>query len=102
MKKKLFLILALAFFSALSLMAVDKTKQSKKNSTIVVTGYIVSKGNMPFNFPAIVTEDNTEYAFRCTERQKKKLLNLQGKKIRFTLLLKDDGVMVLKKYKVLK
>lgn len=86
----------------MGLLAADKGQQTKKNSTILVTGYIVSKGNVPFTFPAIVTEDGDEYVFTCTNRQKNKLLNLQGKKIRFTLLLKEDGVMVLKKYKVLK
>ena len=102
MKKKLCLILLVSLISSLGLFAVDKSAQSKKNSTIVVTGYVVSKGNMPFNFPAIKTEDDTEYLFNCTDRQKKKLLKLQGKELRFTLLQNEDGVLILKKYKVLK
>ena len=102
MKKRFIIFLAFSIFSIVGLLAADKGQQAKKNSTIVVTGYIVSKGNVPFTFPAIVTEDGDEYVFKFTDRQKKKLLKLQGKKIRFTLLVKDDEGMVLKKYKVLK
>lgn len=102
MKKRLIIFLAFSIFSMFGLIAEDKGQQAKKNSTLVVTGYIVSKGNVPFTFPAIVTEDGDEYVFKFTDRQKKKLLKLQGRSIRFTLLVKEDGVMVLKKYKVLK
>ena len=103
MKKKLFLILALAFFSALSLMAVDKTKQSKKNSTIVVTGYIVSKGNMPFPQAAIQTTDGQEYLIICNEKTNKKLLNTQGKKVKLTGYIQEaTGFFVLKKWKKVK
>ncbi|MBR6341534.1 MAG: hypothetical protein IKR64_06510 [Treponema sp.] len=100
--KKLFIILLVSMISTLGLFAVDKSAQSKNDSTIVITGYIVSKGNMPFNFPAIKTQNGTEYLFTCTARQKKKLLKLQGRDIRFTLLQNEDGALVLKKYKVLK
>ena len=102
MKKKLLLILLVSLISMLGLFAVDKSTQSKKNSTVVITGYVVSKGNMPFVFPAIKTEDGTEYLFTCTARQKKKLLKLQGRDLRFTLLQNEDGALILKKYKVLK
>lgn len=102
MKKKLLLILLVSMIFMLGVFAVDKAAQSKKNSTVVITGYVVSKGNMPFNFPAIKTEDGTEYLFTCTARQKKKLLKLQGRDLRFTLLQNEDGALVLKKYKVLK
>lgn len=102
MKKKLLLILLVSMISMIGVFAADKAAQSKKNSTIVITGYVVSKGNMPFVFPAIQTEDGTEYLFTCTARQKKKLLKLQGRDIRFTLLQNEDGALVLKKYKVLK
>jgi len=102
MKKKLLLILLVSMISMLGVFAVDKSAQSKKKSTVVITGYVVSKGNMPFVFPAIKTEDGTEYLFTCTARQKKKLLKLQGRDLRFTLLQNEDGALVLKKYKVLK
>ena len=102
MKKKLFIILLVSVLSAFGLFAADKSSKSKNVATVVITGYVVSKGNMPFVFPAILTEDGTEYLFTCTARQKKKLLKLQGSDIRFTLLQNEDGFLILKKYKVFK
>ena len=98
---KRFLIFILSLFCISSLFSVNKKEQIKKNSNIVVTGYILAKGNEPFVVPAIKTEDNLEYLISCNANKRKKLLKLQGYKIKFTGYL-DEDMFVLKKYKVLK
>ena len=98
-KHLLIILISLSLVSVLS--AVQKTAKSDKAAKIVVTGYVVSKGNMPFVYPVIQTEDGTEYMISCKDKVKQKLLNKQGYLIKFTGKL-DNGVFVLKKYKVQK
>ena len=101
MKKKLFVYL----FSILivsALFGVQKTSQVKTNSKVVVTGYVAAKGNVPFIYPAIKTEDGTEYMIVCKDKAKQKLLNAQGQLIKFTGTINEEGAFVLKKWKVLK
>ena len=100
MNKKLLVIL-LTIFSVSMLFGVQKTAQTKSNSKTVITGYIVSKGNVPFTYPAIRTEDGTEYIITCKNSTKKKLLNAQGQLIKFTGKI-DDGFFILKKWKIVK
>lgn len=104
--KKAFLIILFASFCLLQGFTqgttVNKSEQAKNNSKIVVTGYVLSKGNVPFVFPVIRGDDENEYVIVCTEKQKRKLLNLQGRHLRFTLVQKDQTSYVLKKYKKIK
>ena len=92
-----FLILILPFFA----FGVQKSEQSK-NSSITITGYVVSKGNVPFTEPAIRGDDGNEYSLICSEKQKRRLLDLQGKHLRFTLQKNDEIFYVVKKYKIIK
>ena len=100
--KKNYLILLLSIFLISALFGVQKNTQSKNNSKIVVTGYVVNKGNVPFTFPAIVADDGNEYSIVCTEKQKRRLLNNQGKHLRFTLVKIDEVLWTVKKIKVIK
>ena len=84
-----------------ALFGVQNNTQSSKNSKVVITGYVISKGNVPFVYPVIRTEDGTEYMIACKDKVKQKLLNSQGYLIKFTGKLEDD-VFVLKKWKVQK
>ena len=92
-----FLILILPFFA----FGVQKSEQAK-NSSIIVTGYVVSKGNVPFTQAAIRGDDGNEYSLICSEKQKRRLLDLQGKHLRFTLQKNDEIFYVVKKYKIIK
>lgn len=75
----------------------------KSNSKVVVTGYVVSKGSMPFVYPVIRTQDDsTEYMLVCNDKTKQKLLNNQGYLIKFTGTINEDGFFVLKKWKRVK
>ncbi len=100
MKRRILILLSL--FICFSLFGVQKNTQSKNNSKIVVTGYVVSKGNMPFTYPAIKADDGNEYYLVCTEKQKRRLLNYQGKHLRFTLIKNDEITWIYKKSKVIK
>ena len=100
--KKNYLIILLSIFLISSLFGVQKNVQSKSNSKIVVTGYVVSKGNMPFTFPAILADDGNEYSIVCSEKQKRRLLNNQGKHLRFTLVQIDEVLWTVKKFKIIK
>ena len=100
MKKYILVLLSLFIFS--SLFAVQKTTKLNKNSKVVITGYVVSKGNVPFVYPAIRAQDGMEYMIICKDKTKQKLLNAQGSLIKFTGTLNEDGFFVLKKWKVLK
>lgn len=100
--KKNYLIILLSIFLISSLFAVQKNVQSKNNSKIVVTGYVVSKGNLPFTFPAILADDGNEYSIVCSEKQKRRLLNNQGKHLRFTLVQIDEILWTVKKFKIIK
>ena len=103
MKKKALAILMISLFSVFFCSAVPKSTQSNKSSKIVIEGYIVSKGNMPFVFPVIETIDEKEYTIAETSASKKqKLLNLQGNLIRFTGTLEENGSFKIKKYKIIK
>ena len=98
MKKK-YLLLILSIFLVSSLFGVQKSAQVKAGSKIIVTGYVVSKGNMPFVYPAIKAQDGTEYMIICKDKTKRKLLDAQGYLIKFTGKLNEDGFFVLKKWK---
>ena len=100
--KKNYLIILLSIFLISSLFGVQKNAQFKNNSKIVVTGYVVSKGNMPFTFPAILADDGNEYSIVCSEKQKRRLLNNQGKHLRFTLVQIDEVLWTVKKFKIIK
>ncbi len=100
--KKNYLIILLSISLISSLFAVQKNVQSKNNSKIVVTGYVVSKGNMPFTVPAIQGDDGKEYYIICSEKQKRRLLNNQGKHLRFTLVQIDEILWTVKKFKIIK
>lgn len=97
MKKKL-LINLLCITLALSLYAIQKNQDNRKNQNIIITGYVISKGNLPFVFPVIRTENGTEYLIICKEKTKNKLLKAQGYLIKFTGKI-EDGAFVLKKWK---
>lgn len=98
MKKKL-LINLICITLALSLYAIQKNQDNRKNQNITITGYVISKGNLPFVFPVIRTEDGTEYLIICKEKTKNKLLKAQGYKIKFTGTINEEGFFVLKKWK---
>lgn len=100
MKRRILILLSL--FICFSLFGVQKNTQSKNNSKIVVTGYVVSKGNMPFTYPAIKADDGNEYYIICSEKQKRRLLNSQGKHLRFTLVQIDEVIWTVKKFKTIK
>ena len=85
-----------------ALFGVQKNTQDKNNSKLVITGYVVSKGNVPFVYPVIRTQDDTEYMIVCKDKVKQRLLNAQGYLIKFTGTLNEDGFFVLKKWKLLK
>ena len=97
--KKNYLIVILSVFLISSIFGVQKNEQSKINSKVVITGYVVSKGNMPFTFPAIRAQDGTEYMIICNDKTKRKLLDAQGYLIKFTGKINEDGFFVLKKWK---
>ena len=84
------------------LMLSSLFSETKTNSKVVVTGYVVSKGSIPFVYPAIETEDNTEYMIVCSDKTKRKLLDSQGYLIKFTGTINEDGFFVLKKWKKVK
>ncbi len=100
MKRRIFILLSL--FICFSLFGVQKNTQFKNNPKVIVTGYVVSKGNMPFTYPAIKADDGNEYYLVCTEKQKRRLLNDQGKHLRFTLIKNDEITWIYKKSKVIK
>jgi hypothetical protein len=100
MKKRIALIL-LALFCISSVFSVNKNEQSDKKSKMVISGYVISKGSMPFTMPAIKSEDGKEYLISCSAKTGKKLLKLQGYKIKFTGYLEED-LFILKKYKKIK
>ena len=101
MKKK-FLVYFISLIMISALFGVQKNTQSKSNSKVVITGYVVSKGNVPFNYPAIETEDGKEYKIVCKEKVKQKLFNAQGNLIKFTGKIEEDGTFILKKWKKIK
>ena len=100
--KKNYLIILLSIFLISSLFAVQKNTQFKNNPKVIVTGYVVSKGNMPFVEPAIRADDGNEYYIICSEKQKRRLLNSQGKHLRFTLVQIDEVIWTVKKFKTIK
>lgn len=95
---KRFLIILLCLFSVSLAFGVQKIEQTKTSSKVEIIGHVVSKGNEPFAFPVIKALDGTEYMIICSNRTKRKLLNAQGYKIKFTGKL-EDGMFVLKKWK---
>lgn len=97
--KKSFLIFLLCIATAVSLNGAVKNTQQKNNSKVEIIGYIVGKGNEPFVFPVIRTEDDTEYMIICKDKVKQKLINAQGYKIKFTGTINEEGFFVLKKWK---
>ena len=101
--KNSFALILLALFSFSMLFAVNKNAQSDKKTKLVVTGYVVSKGNMPFAEAAIQTLDGQEYILVCSQETHKKLLKAQGHKIKFTGYVGKDGqFFTLKKWKKVK
>lgn len=100
MKRSILIILSI--FICFSLFAVQKNTQFKNNPKVIVTGYVVSKGNMPFVEPAIQGDDGNEYYIICSEKQKRRLLNSQGKHLRFTLVQIDEVIWTVKKFKTIK
>ena len=102
MKKRTIFILLVLFISSLLPAAVLKNEQSGKNSKIVVTGYIVSKGNDPFPYPAIKLDSGEELLFACNKKQGKQLLAAQEFHVQLILEQTDDNTLVLKKWKKLK
>lgn len=103
MKKKIFVFLIILVLCPLVLSgAVKKSGQSDKNSTVTITGYVISYGNIPFNYPGLQSESGYDIQFECTQKQKNKLLRLQGEKLRCTFKKEKDGTLVLKQYKILK
>ena len=101
MKKRIFIIF-LSIFIIPVLFGVQKTAQPAKYSKIQITGYIISKGNVPFVYPVIRTSDGTEYEIICKEKTKNKLLSEQGYLIQFSGQINEDGFFVLKRWKVMK
>ena len=102
MKKSLICII-LALFCVCTCFSVNKNEQADKNTKIVITGYIISKGNIPFPQAAIQTTDGQEYLIICNEKTNKKLLNTQGKKVKLTGYIQEaTGFFVLKKWKKVK
>lgn len=97
MKKRLFFVFVIM---CLSLFICYAGSTSTKTQT--VQGCIIAKGNEPFVFPVILTDDGEQYIINTTAAKRKKLLNLQGKHIKFTGYIKDNGSFELKKYKILK
>ena len=84
-------------------MFCSATTKQNKNSKFILEGYVVAKGNVPFIYPVIETEDGITY--RISEKTKiktKKILNLQGNLVRFTGKIEENGNFIIKKYKVLK
>ena len=53
-----------------ALFGVQKSTQVKNNSKVVISGYVVSKGNVPFVYPVIRTQDDTEYMIVCKDKVK--------------------------------
>ena len=93
----------LALFCVSMGFSVNKNEQSDKNTKVVLTGYIISKGNMPFPQAAIQTQDGTEYFIVCSEKVNKKLLNTQGNMVKLTGYIQNEtGFFVLKKWKKVK
>lgn len=99
-KKNILIILSIFLIS--SLFAVQKNTQFKNNPKVIVTGYVESKGNMPFSYPAIQGDDGNEYYIICSEKQKRRLMNNQGKHLRFTLVQIDEVIWTVKKFKTIK
>lgn len=104
--KKRILIILLACLCLTNLFCADKSvkknAQSDTNSKIVITGYVISTGNVPFVYPAIKGDDENNYVIICTEKQKRRLLDSQGKHLRFTLVKNDEVSWIVKKFKVIK
>ena len=104
--KKRFVFLVLVIYCLFNVFAqsstVKKSTQADNNSKIIVTGYVLSQGNDPFVYPGILGDDGNKYTIICTEKQKRTLLDLQGRHLRFTLVQNDQITYVLKKYKVIK
>lgn len=101
--KKSFAIILFALFSFSMIFAVNKNAGADKKTKLVVTGYVISKGNMPFVEAAIKTLDGQEYILVCSQETHKKLLKAQGRKIKFTgYLAKDGQFFTLKKWKKVK
>ena len=98
MNKKLLVIL-LCLLSVSLFFGVPKKRETKSSSKIEIIGHVVSKGNDPFAFPVIRAQDGTEYLIICSNKTKKKLLNAQGYKIKFTGTINEEGFFVLKKWK---
>ena len=101
MKKRIIILLLIAVLP-LNLFCVNKSAQINKNNKTVVTGYVISKGNVPFVYPQIKGDDGNEYSIVCTEKQKRRLLDMQGKHLRFTLIKNDEITWTYKKSKVIK
>ena len=98
--KKRILIGLLSLIVCSMLFGVQKNTQTKKASKTVIIGYVVSKGNVPFVYPAIKTKEGVEYYIECSNRTKKKLLKAQGCIIKFTGTLSDNNsTFILKKWK---
>ena len=100
--KSIAIVLLILIAIPFSAFCVNKSAQSDNKSKIVVTGYVVSKGSEPFVEPAIKADDGAEYTIICTQKQRRRLLNLQGKHLRFTLVKIDEINYAFKKYKLLK
>ena len=99
MKKKILFVLLLSLAAAFLFADDSKGKEVDKKSKVEVTGYIVSKGNMPFVFPAVKADDGQEYLFVCTKKQAQKLLKAQGQRLKLTFNQTPDNILVLTKYK---
>ena len=101
--KKSFICLMLALFCISMGFSVNKNEQSDKSTKVVLTGYIQSKGSMPFTQAAIKTEDGQEYLIFCNDKTTRKLLNAQGYKVKLTGYIETDtGLFILKKWKKVK
>ncbi|MBR5402302.1 MAG: hypothetical protein IK102_10910 [Treponema sp.] len=102
MKKRALIVLAALFITSLLPAAVLNNEQSGKNSKIVVTGYIISKGNDPFPYPAIILDSGEELQFICNKKMSRQLLSSQEHHVQLTLEKTKDDTLVLKKWKKLK
>ena len=102
MKKGVIFVLIVLLISTFLPAAVLKNEQSAKNSKVIVTGYILCKGNDPFFYPAIKLDSGEEILFACNKKQSRQLLDSQEFHVQLTLEKTADNTLVLKKWKKLK
>ena len=102
MKKGAIFVLIVLLITSFLPAAVLKNEQSGKKSKVVVTGYILCKGNDPFFYPALKLDSGEEIQFICNKKQGQQLLESQEYHVQLTLEKTKDDTLVLKKWKKLK